>query len=81
MGDINISSQNVIQGDFSKKSQISHFAEFSSGAGSTTLKIDKNGLFIGGTSYSDAPYSQDYNGKIRIKDSSGIVVILIDPNG
>lgn len=82
--------------------QIGHFNEFSSGAGSTVVKTNSFGFFVGADNFSDAPFSVDYEGnmtaeegtfggslsaatgtftgKVEIKDGSGNVVILIDPN-
>lgn len=60
---------------------VQKFNELSVGSGGTMFKANAQGVFVGGTSYSNAPYVQDYTGKISIKDSSGNVVILIDPNG
>jgi hypothetical protein len=60
---------------------IQRFNEALFGAGSSQIKMDSSGFFVGGDSFEDASYSQDYSGKISIKDSSGNIVILIDPNG
>jgi hypothetical protein len=62
MGTIDIQEQPLTQ-ENKKLSDISHFKELSSGAGSTILKQDKNGLFVGGTNYENAPWAVDYQGK------------------
>jgi hypothetical protein len=70
---------------------LSHFREFSSGAGANIVKSNNEGFFAGATNFTDAPFSVDYegsikagkgtfSGKIEIKDGLGNVVILIDPN-
>jgi len=71
--------------------QIGHFNEFSSGAGANVVKQNVEGFFAGATNFTDAPFSVNYSGnmkattgtfsgKVEIKDESGNVVILIDPN-
>ena len=57
------------------------YREISVGAGTDILKSNSEGFFIGGNKFSDAPYSITYTGKTQIRDTSGNVVILIDPNG
>lgn len=57
------------------------FKEISVGAGNNILKSNAEGFFVGGTNFLTAPYSQDYNGKIQIRDTNGNVVIQFDPNG
>lgn len=71
--------------------QIAHFREFNSGAGANVVKQNVEGFFAGATNFTDAPFSVNYSGnmkattgtfsgKVEIKDGSGNVVILIDPN-
>lgn len=42
---------------------VTHFKEFSSGAGSTVLKANSEGFFVGGTNYNSAPWTMDYTGE------------------
>lgn len=78
-------SEVIVNSDvFEKDSQfgqVGNFKKLKVGAGSTTFEINKEGMFLGATNYTDARYSQDFSGKIQIRDSNGNVVILIDPNG
>lgn len=70
--------------EFQKDDTVGKSGQFSSmsvGAGATGGGFTKDGFFVGGESFDNARYRQDYTGKIEIKDESGNVVILIDPNG
>lgn len=61
--------------------QSGQFSDLRVGAGESGGGFTKEGFFVGGDSWDSARYRQDYNGKVEITDSSGNVVILIDPNG
>jgi hypothetical protein len=45
--------------------KISNFKEFQAGAGSTVVKINKDGLFAGATNFTDAPFSVTYAGVLK----------------
>ena len=62
------------------------------GAGYTQFNASREGIHLGAEKFADAPFSVDmegrikanagtFAGKVEIKDGSGNVVILIDPNG
>jgi hypothetical protein len=64
---------------------------FRAGAGSDTVSTTKEGFFVGGADFAEAPFGVDFqgnmkatkgtfSGKIEIRDGSNNVVILIDPN-
>lgn len=58
---------------------IQKFNEFSSGAGATTFKANKEGIFAGADNYTDAPWKLSYTGVNTIGPNGEI---LIDgPNG
>lgn len=61
--------------------QVGNFKKLTVGAGNTKFELNKEGMFLGGADYTTAQYSQDFDGKIQIRDSSGNVVVQIDPNG
>jgi len=44
-----------------------HFSTLSVGAGSTTMKVDKGGIWLGGVKRIDAPFSVDTNGRLILR--------------
>lgn len=61
--------------------QTGHFRYLQAGAGSNTFKITDQGVAIGGEDFSSSGTALGFDGTIQIRDTSGNVVVLIDPNG
>ena len=73
MGDLNIEPMPLVQ-EGKKADQLTHFKELSAGAGSTILKQDRNGLFVGGTNFENAPWAVDYEGNQYVGANGEIVL-------
>lgn len=64
MGEINLPQEPIqTNGGDDKYNTISHFKQFSAGAGSGIIKQNSEGFFIGNDNFTDAPFSVDFDGK------------------
>lgn len=60
---------------------VQKFNELSVASGTTQFRANKDGVFIGGDSYANAPWAVDYTGKQYVGLQSGSQVIIDGPNG
>lgn len=49
-----------------------NFRELSAGAGSDLFKVNKDGVFVGAETFSDAPFSVDFQGNVTLGDGTTI---------
>jgi hypothetical protein len=52
--------------EYNPKRKIEHSVSLQSGAAGTIFKVDPQGMFVGGTKFSTAPYRLDYDGNLRM---------------
>lgn len=65
MGSFTEEQTQPVQTPFDVVAAIQHFKEISVGAGSTIFKANSEGVFLGATNFTDAPFSVDYNGVLK----------------
>jgi hypothetical protein len=65
MSDFTVKEQPLID-EAKPVSELGQFKELSSGAGSSVIKQNQEGFFIGADNYTDAPFKVDYDGDLTI---------------